>query len=261
MADKVQLGDFEVERAVLLGRGGELPSIWQGQPLTVEEPVAHAADGPFPIIGWRVVAGDDDSTSAEMPSPVLAAPAQDDSHWWLVRLEERDGAWLATAHPWPVRMRPSREARGTGLALSWADGPASATAGSLNDVEVSLSRTDSPFLAWDEEDDANVVGWLVDALTGERLPYEPWQAFGFGQPIARATEGSVRLPVRWITSDIDRLPPGRYGIAANLVSLQVHTDTAYIELLAEEPSAERRGIIMTAPRDARLRRFTVEPER
>jgi hypothetical protein len=237
MADKVQLSHIEVERAVLLERGGKLPSVWQGQPLLVAEPVADAQDGPFPVTGWRVIAGNDHSASAMTRSPVLAAPAQDDSHWWLLQLEECEGTWVAQAHPWPVRMRPSREARRHGLVLSWAEELTSATPASLANVEVSLSRADSPSLAWDEDDTVHVVGWLLDAHTGEQLPYEPLQAFGLGQQIARDTSASIRLPVRWITRDISQLPSGRYGITATLASLQVHTDNAHLDLITREPSA------------------------
>lgn len=106
------------------------------------------------------------------------------------------------------------------------------TASGLAEIQVTLSRAGSPELSWDEEDSRHVVGWIVDHATGDRLPYEPWQAFGgMGDSLRPDRAGVALLPVRWITRDLQELPPGRYGITATLTSLNVETEPGELNLI------------------------------
>jgi hypothetical protein len=233
MHDVVQIGDVEVPRSTLLTAGGPLPSTWHGQALKpVAHPESQAADGAFPETGWRVIASGRRSTNGVDQLPVLAAPAESLSHWWLVYLYERDGSWEVLADPHPVPERPRRAVRAQGLHLAWPQDHMTATPHGLRTVVVELSRNNSSSLAWDEEDSRHVVGWLCDLKTGDPLPYEPAQAFaGYGAVVGPEVGRCVRLPVRWITRDLNRVSPGLYGVTAALTALDVHTDMAQLNLI------------------------------
>jgi hypothetical protein len=96
-----------------------------------------------------------------------------------------------------------------------------ATPHGLRTVVVELSRNNSSSL-----------GWLCDLKTGDPLPYEPAQAFaGYGAVVGPEVGRCVRLPVRWITRDLNRVSPGLYGVTAALTALDVHTDMAQLNLI------------------------------
>jgi hypothetical protein len=80
------------------------------------------------------------------------------------------------------------------------------------------------------EDDGYVLAWLLDGQD-EPLPADRWWSHGGTTPLPPLEAGAaVTLPVHFATESVTDLPPGRYGLTATLVSLNLRSDQGTIVL-------------------------------
>lgn len=225
------LEGMEVPQRLLELPGGPLPTDWAGLPLHVELGFEFASgEMALPDTGWRQLAGTDYGVENDPRwGTVIAAPTGDGTgRWLLMHLSRTDVGWNGWL-PWATTPRPGQSARKRGLRLSWPSSWLDVTTSELLGLTVTLHR-DGGELAWDADDRLDVVGWVQDATTGESLPFSPRQVFsGTGDPLP-ADVTSIDLPIRWLTTDVERLAPGEYQVAATMASLNVKADPCRLSL-------------------------------
>jgi hypothetical protein len=213
--DLVSLDNVEVHRSMLKPTGDALPSEWLSQPiLGVSEPPDAEEFGPFPETGWRLISNNTDA--AVFAAPASASP----SLWWVLHLMPVEGGWVGQAS-WPEE---PTEVHSPLLELGWPDPPIQMRRGELASLRVRIRRSDRQPISASDVEKRHVVGHLMNLETGELLAYEPWQAFtGFGPDLEFDDEGAALLPVTLITTGVEALSSGNYGLTATLVALSLTT--------------------------------------
>lgn len=226
----VQLGHVDVDQADLGADGTELSElIGVDRDVTVAAGAQEGLDA-LPPSGWRRVhqrSADKFRGRAE----VLAAPHPDGRGTWaIVNLAERDGTWLLSVDPGPMRAFPGRAARRANLSLTWPAGLV-APAGAVPDLDIELlNESDSVWLN-QCDDSAHVRAWLLDS-DHRRIETTPYFAFGHGRSLPTLQPGQAcTLPVTWATSTIQTLPPGTYPLKAIAVALNLSADGGALTLI------------------------------
>lgn len=236
----VQLAHVEVARGVLEEGGSELGGV-----LAPFEPLELKAQELFdglPQGGWRVVADLPALTGGPGRRVVLAAPHPEDPDGWaLISLSLRDGRWLMGVDPGPVRLRPAKAVRRAGLRLFWREQPIIGLVGEPLRLKAGLQNVSDRRWATRDVDDTigdtdhlSVVAWLYDQ-NGERLPARRWVSFGhLDAPDSIGPGEMVMLGAEVLTTDVDQLPPGEYGIIAMVTSLNLHSDRGVVRLVTPD---------------------------
>jgi len=222
----MQLGYYDVPAAVLSADGVPLAEL-------IGELGAASVDdmmGPPPADGWRVIAGDLADFGGQLP--VLAAPwsSPRSNGWMVISLSRPDGVWQASILGDDRPLRPSRARRRAGLALTWPVPVMSASVGTVPQLRVRLSNAgDRP---WDNDGrDYDHVTVRLLGSSGEPLPdarTSPWKG---GDMVGAAIHllppllpGSfVDLTPARGAAHISTLPPGDYGVVAELNDLQLRS--------------------------------------
>lgn len=173
---------------------------------------------------WRVAARYD----ADMQLGYYDVPA---APWWL------DWVWQASILGDDRPLRPSRARRRAGLRLTWPVRLMSAPVGTVPQLRVRLSNAGERAWRNDGADYGHVTVRLLGP-GGERLPKtlsSPWRG---GDMVGAAVHllptlppGSpVDLTPAWDTSDIPSLPPGDYGVVAELNDLRLRCGPEALQL-------------------------------
>ncbi len=77
-----------------------------------------------------------------------------------------------------------------------------------------------------------VAAWLLDG-NGRRLPASPHHYWAGVRENRQIQPGeTTELAVQLLTEDVDRLPPGEYGVSAVLTSLDLHSPPGRVRLVA-----------------------------
>jgi hypothetical protein len=222
----MQLGYYDVPAAVLSAPGVPLAE------LIGEQGAASVDDmmGPPPIDGWRVIAGD--LTAFDGGPPVLAAPwsSPQSNGWMVISAARLDGVWQASILGDDRPLRPSRARRRARLTLTWPVPVMSAPVGTVPQLQVRL--TNGGERSWlNDGGDYNHVTVRLLGSDGDALPERlkgPWRG---GDMLGAALHllptllpGSfVDLAPTWGAAPISSLPPGDYGVAAELNNLQLRS--------------------------------------
>lgn len=220
----VQLGYYDVPGAVLSARGVPVAE------LIGERGAASVDDmmGPPPIDGWRVIAGDLADFGSE--PLVLAAPSSSprSNGWMVISAARLYGVWHASILGDDRPLRPSRARRRAGLTLGWPVPVMSAPVGTVPPLQVRL--TNAGERSWlNDGDDYDHVTVRLLGPEGDPLPERlkgPWRG---GDMLGAALHllptlrpGSfVDLAPTWGAAPISSLPPGDYGVVAELNNLQL----------------------------------------
>jgi hypothetical protein len=220
----VQLGHRDIDPSVLTGPGATLEeSLGQRGSLAG---LGSLADE-LPHDGWRLIAesGDVDS-SRTFAAPHPAQP----NAWALVNITETPNGWRTSTDPGPVVALPGRPARRKGLRLDWPTQPFTGSPAALPELTVSIRNTTTQ--SWENVggDSAHIQAWLLDAA-GQRLPASPFVLHGAlpRLPDLAAGEGAP-LPVT-IASPEDIPEPGRYGVQAVAVALNLWSGIGAVALI------------------------------
>ena len=220
----MQLGYYDVPAAVMSADGVPLTE------LIGERGAASVDDmmGPPPVDGWRVIAGDLADFGGQ--PPVLAAPwsSPRSNGWMVINLSLLDGVWQASILGDDRPLRPSRARRRAGLTLAWPVPAMAASVGTIPQLRVRLSNAgDRP---WDNDGrDYDHVTVRLLGPSGEPLPdaqTSPWKS---GDMVGAEIHllppllpGSfVDLTPARGAAHISTLPPGDYGVVAELNDLQL----------------------------------------
>lgn len=229
----MQLGYYDVPAAVLSADGVPLAE------LIGERGAASVDDlmGPPPVDGWRVIAGDLVDFGGQ--PPVLAAPwpSPRSNGWMVISLSRLDGVWQASILGNDRPLRPSRARRRAALTLTWPVPVRSTSVGTVPQLRVRLSNAgDRP---WDNDSaDYDHVTVRLLGSSGESLPdarRSPWQG---GDMVAAEIHllppllpGSfVDLTPARVAAHISTLPPGDYGVVAELDDLQLRSGPEALQL-------------------------------
>jgi len=230
----MQLGYYDVSAAVLSADGVPLAE------LIGERGAASVDDmlGPPPDDGWRLIAGDLDDFSGEPPA--LAAPwsSPRSNGWMVISVWRLNGEWHASILGDNRPLRPSRARRRAGLALAWPAPVMSATVGTVPQLQVRLTNNSEHAWQNDGGDYDHVTVRLLGA-DGKPLP-ETLRAAWSGDMIGTAARlhllptllpgSSVDLTPAWEAASIPSLPPGDYGLVAELSDLQLHCEPGAAQL-------------------------------
>jgi hypothetical protein len=226
----VQLGGDDVDPGPLGGPGSTLASVIGDRDVDQESWQEYRyARGQLPASGWRVV-----STRPARSGPrlLLAAPHPGQpAAWALVYLSERDGRWFFSADPGPVHPRPGRPARRRYLCLDWPSATVVAPAGEPPALSVRLTNTART--PWSNGPDVvRILAWVLDPGTGEPLPAERYfvTTLSDHRPVELAAGQSLVLPALLATFETARLPPGRYGLTALLMALNLRSSAGTLHL-------------------------------
>lgn len=228
----MQLGYYDVPAAVLAADGLPLTE------LIGEQGAASVDDilGPPPDDGWRVIAGDLNDFGGE--PPVLAAPwsSPRSNGWMVISVARLDGGWQASILGDNRPLRPSRARRRAGLTLAWTAPLMSATVGTVPQLQVRLTNNGAH--AW-QNDGGDYDGVTVRMLGADGKPlHDPRRGAWSGHMIGTAVHllptllpGSfVDLTPAWESARIPSLPPGDYGLVAELSDLQLHCEPRAAQL-------------------------------
>jgi hypothetical protein len=237
----VQLGHVEVVSGALAEGGSDLVgALAPFDPLEVRR-VRELFDG-LPRDAWRVVADGPALTGGFGRQVLLAAPHAGETHGWaLISLSLRDGHWLAGVDPGPVGVRPPKAVRREALRLVWLEQPIIGLVGELLCLKAGLQNvSDRPWAARDANDTVgdidhlHVVAWLHDQ-NGKQLPARRWVSFGhLDAPESIASGETVMLWADVLTTDVDQLPQGEYGVIAMVTSLDLRSECGIVRLLTPD---------------------------
>jgi hypothetical protein len=226
-AQLVQVGEFEMEPAVLEGPGAALEDLIAGRDIE-DWPDEWPAD--LPRDGWRLVHArpphDDISLN------ILAAPSPGNAGGFaLIYLSGRDGRWRFNWDEGPLPVNPGKAARRAGLELAWRSDVLRARAGQPWKLTIDLVNTS--WRHWHNlaEDPDNVTGWLRDQ-TSNRPAASGLVAHTYVReplPCLRPHE-VIKLPVTILHPDIDALEAGQYTVQATLNSLGLRSGQATLIL-------------------------------
>jgi hypothetical protein len=193
--------------------------------------------GPPPVDGWRVIAGD--LTDFDGEPLVLAAPwsSPRSNGWMVISAAWLDGVWQASILGDDRPLRPSRARRRAGLTLTWPVPVLSAPVGTVPPLQVRLSNAgERPWL--NEGGDYDHVTVRLQGPDGDPLPERltgPWRG---GDTLGGALHllptllpGSfVDLSPTWGAAPISSLPPGDYGVVAELNNLHLRSGPQPLQL-------------------------------
>lgn len=220
----VQLGHLDVDPSVLAGPGTTLSDAL-GEHGSLTQLGDRAAE--LPTDGWRMIG---ESNAEFHTSQAFAAPhpAQRDA-WALLHIAKTRGGWRTSADPGPVSLLPGRPARRKGLRLDWPAEPFTGSADDLPELTITIRNTATR--AWENigRDSAHIRAWLLNT-DGQRLPASPfvWHGALPRLPDLAAGEG-VLMPVTIAVPE--RIPgPGRYGVQAVVVALNLWSDIGAVRL-------------------------------
>ncbi len=221
----VQLGHLDIDPSVLTGAGTTLEDAL-GEHGSLTQLGDRAAE--LPREGWRLIG---ESRIEFNPSQTFAAPSMAQRDAWAVLniAKTRSGAWHTSADPGPISPVPGRPARRENLRLEWPVDPFTGPADTLPELTITIRNSDIEPWKNVARDSAHVQAWLLDT-TGERLPASPYVLHGAlpRLPDLAAGEG-VTLPVTIATPE--HIPaPGRYGVKAAVVALNLWSDIGAITL-------------------------------
>jgi hypothetical protein len=229
----MQLGYYDVPAAVLSASGVPLAElIGEGGASSVDDMM-----GPPPVNGWRVIAGDLADFGGEPPA--LAAPwsSPRSNGWMVISVSRLDGVWQASILGDSRPLRPSRARRRAGLTLTWSVPVMSAPVGTVPQLRVRLSSAgDRPW----HNDGADYDHVTVQLLRPEGTPLPdtlrgPWNSSDMVGTAVHLLPtllpgSSVDLTPAWDTAEIPSLPPGDYGIVAELNDLQLRSGPEVLQL-------------------------------
>ena len=226
------LGSYEVLAADFESAGEPWDEVLPGE---FTEPVPDWLRAELPDTGWREVTVRDRSGPPQARQ-LLASP--------------KDAGWV-TAVVWPqaegppifmgdlstYRLRPTQESRRQGLLLSWTE-PLRVAASELNAVTVTLTNTSDSVWTPDSEDHAFVHGHFLDDAGNSparcSFAYAP-RPHEFNESLAPGE--SVELQVTFGHDKVSA--PGDYAIEAILVSLNLRSPKATLEVVADSDDAPR----------------------
>jgi hypothetical protein len=225
----VQLGHVDIDPGSLTGPGTSLIGLLGDRVPDVRAAAEHL--GQLPGDGWRSV---HESVSGHGGrSEVLAAPHPDQADSWvMVNLAERDGSWIVSVNPGPVRVYPGRAARREGLRLAWPEPVIERPAGGPFDLVINLENTSARVWRNQCDDHAHVAGWLLDpAGHWIRSARSSWIAYARIGLLPTLRPGQIAsLPVTVATADATSLPAGRYGLEAFAVALNLRSEPGVLLL-------------------------------
>jgi len=231
----VQLGSFEIEGAALEVEGVDLRTAFRDfEPL---QPDHLVADGRLPAGGWRIV-GQLGPASGDPAQVAIAAPFPDEQgSWALVVFAHEPLGWRrVVSHPGPLYPTPGRAERRARLTLSWPHASLIFPSGSTPEIHVSLRNVShQPVGGPDDkdysDDDQHVLAFLLDR-SGAPLPHATGINRGTPLSIPRLRPGEeADLPALLVTSIIETLPPGDYGVKAVLPTMELWSDVVQITLI------------------------------
>jgi hypothetical protein len=229
----MQLGYYDVRAAVLSADGVPLAE------LIGERGAASVDDmmGTPPVAGWRVIAGDLADFGGQ--PPVLAAPwsSPRSNGWMVISLSRLDGVWQASILGDDRPLRPSRARRRAGLTLTWPVPVMTASVGTVPQLRVRLSNAgDRP---WDNDGgDYDHVTVRLLGPSGEPLPDPRTSLWKSGDMVgAEIHLLPPLLPGSFVdftpargAAHISTLPPGDYGVVAELNDLQLRSAPEALQL-------------------------------
>jgi hypothetical protein len=232
----VQLGRVEVSRGVLGESGRDLAELLAAfEPLDLTRVGGDLSE--LPGKGWRVLSDRPGIQGQAGRHVSLAAPhAEDAEGWVMLSLALRDGRWLASAHPGPVHARPPKAVRREGLRLLWCEEPVIGIAGEPLCLRVGLRNvSERPWKTYDRVDEnftdhLGVVAWLYDT-EGHQLPARDSFLFSWHGGRTIMSGETVMLLAEVMTTGIEELPPGEYGIRAMLTSVDLRSDPGVLQLV------------------------------
>lgn len=234
--ERVQLGLWEFDRALLDAAPLILPESWEGQPVV---PLAPAEWAGMPQHGWRLVSdradalrtwrhvvlaaptaavGALESPTAAAPPPVGPAASR---AWWIAVMSWCGDHWKAATEPEPLLVRPDKATRRRELRLRWPSEALEVRRGETLHTVVHLTNEGSR--DWYEPDDPlTVVTVILDATMLEPLPSERWRAYApLRTPAAPLpVRGVIELPAD-IEAGAGQVPPGRHLVRASVLSLDL----------------------------------------
>jgi hypothetical protein len=229
----MQLGYYDVPGAVLSADGVTLAE------LIGERGAASVDDmmGAPPVDGWRLIAGDLADFGGE--TPVLAAPwsSPRSNGWMMISLWRLDGIWQASILGDDRPLRPSRARRRAGLTLAWPVRVISAPIGTVPQLRVRLSNAGDRPWHNDGADYDHVTVRLLEP-GGEPLPEtlrSPWRGGDMVGAVVHLLplllpRSSLDLTPAWGAAPISSLPPGDYGVVAELNDLQLRSGPEVLQL-------------------------------
>jgi hypothetical protein len=143
-------------------------------------------------------------------------------------LHDRD-RWLAAKRgPGPAVRAVRRPSRRRFLRLRWPGEPIVTQTGREPTLTLSLQNVSNE--PWVGTDAMDTAAYILD-LRGRRLPVPgvwTWQPVREQRSIPSG--GSVTITPKLMTLDVSRLPPGNYGLEAELVDLELKSDVGTLKL-------------------------------
>jgi hypothetical protein len=226
------LGDHQVLAADFESAGERWDAVF---PSEFTEPVPDWLRAELPDAGWREVTVHDGG-GAPNGRRLLAAPK--DGRWataWVWLQSEGPPVFMGDLSTY--RLRPTREIRRQGLALSWTE-PLRVAASELNAVTVTLTNTSDSHWTPDSEDHPFVHGHVLD--DAGHSPANCSFAYGLSQgdwKVSLAPGESTELPVIFSHDKPSAL--GSHTIEAILVSLNLRSPEGTLQFVADADEAPR----------------------
>ncbi len=223
--DLVQIGPDDIDPAVLTGEGADIEEVLARFTPVVESHVDLAA---LPSKAWREVSRLE-LLAGTRRFRFLAPHREDRSGWALLTFMTWPGGWLQSGDSGPLFARPGRPSRRRFLRLRWPPEPIVCQTGREPSLTLSLENlSDEPWVGTDAMD---ASAYILDHR-GRRLPLpsvSSWQPIRKQRSIAPG--GSMAITPTLLTLDVSRLPPGDYGLEAELDDLELKSDVGALRLV------------------------------
>jgi hypothetical protein len=221
----VQIGPDDVDPAVLTGDGIGIAAVLARFTRVTRREVDLVA---LPTEGWREVSRLEPSGGVAR-FRFVAPHREDPSGWALLTFMTWTDGWLQNGDPGPLFARPGRPSRRRSLRLRWPGEPLVTQTGRHPTLTLSLQNvSDEP---WVGTDALETAAYILD-LRGRRLPLPSvWTRNPVREQRSIPPGGSVAITPKLMTLDVSRLPPGNYGLEAELVDLELTSDVGTLELV------------------------------
>lgn len=221
--DQIALGGWEGPRLALDAEvGAELDDTETAAAL---RDVIADPDG-IPTLrenGWRLLHADEDHA-------VFAVPEAPGSEAWdVVHIERRNSEWTYGYSSHGAVPEPTRAQRGAGLSLVWPEDEIVRRQGDFGDLRILLRNNRRE--PWeDARGEYHAIADVIDLKSGEALGDGYVYIIGVGRSYLLEPGESVSLRVVCDTEVERTLPPGRYGIIAQLGDLGLRSRQAVLRI-------------------------------
>ena len=222
--DQIALGGWEGPRVSLdAAAGAELGDT--GAAAALRDVIANPDGIPtLPERGWRLLQADEDHA-------VFAVPEGPGSEAWdVVHIQRQETTWAYHSSSHGAVPEPTLAQRGAGLRLVWPEDEIVRQQGDFGDIRI-LLRNDRSEVWEDDRGEYQPIADVIDLTSGAAFDDGYVYVIGVGRSYRLDPGEAVSLHVICDIEVERTLPPGRYGIVAQLWELGLRSDQAVLRII------------------------------